>query len=119
MRKENLELNKYRVYDGPYGSPDSYGTMGLFIIPGIGCYLRVLSSGSNIETNWDHVSVSVKHRCPNWPEMNMIKDLFWYECETVIQFHPRKTEYVNIHPYCLHLWSRHDFTYELPDQYLI
>ena len=54
--------------------------------------------------DWDHVSVSRKKRCPNWPEMCHVKRLFFEDDEVVIQFHPREDERVNIHPYCLHLW---------------
>ena len=29
------------------------------------------------------------------------------EDETVVQYHPPKSDYVNNHPYCLHLWRPH------------
>lgn len=54
---------------------------------------------------WEHVSVSFYNRCPTWDEMCIAKDLFWYEEERVIQYHPPKSEYVNRHPYTLHLWK--------------
>lgn len=53
---------------------------------------------------WDHVSVSFRHRCPTWDEMCAVKDMFFGDDETVIQYHPAKSNYVNRHPYCLHLW---------------
>lgn len=53
---------------------------------------------------WDHVSVSFMRRCPTWDEMCEIKNMFFRNDETVIQYHPRKDEYVDEHPYCLHLW---------------
>lgn len=53
---------------------------------------------------WEHVSVSLSYRCPTWDEMCMIKDFFWGEEDTVVQYHPAKSEYINCHPYCLHLW---------------
>lgn len=55
---------------------------------------------------WEHVSVSLpgKERCPNWDEMCYIKNLCWRESETVIQYHPAKSDYVNFHPFVLHLW---------------
>lgn len=37
--------------------------------------------------------------------MCYIKSLFWDDEEVVIQYHPKKSEYVNLHPYCLHLWK--------------
>jgi len=54
---------------------------------------------------WEHVSVALPRRCPTWDEMCMVKDIFWGEEECVIQFHPPKSQYVDLHPYCLHLWK--------------
>jgi hypothetical protein len=54
---------------------------------------------------WDHVSVSFHNRCPTWDEMCAIKDIFFNPDECVIQYHPAKSDYVNRHPYCLHLWK--------------
>ena len=53
---------------------------------------------------WEHVSVSTRGRCPNWDEMCFVKKLFWAPDDVVIQFHPAESNYVNNHPYCLHLW---------------
>lgn len=53
---------------------------------------------------WDHVSVSLHNRLPSWDEMNAVKDAFFTPDEVVVQFHPAKSQYVNCHPYCLHLW---------------
>lgn len=33
-----------------------------------------------------------------------IKRMFFWEDETVVEYHPAKTNYVNLHPLCLHLW---------------
>lgn len=63
---------------------------------------------------WEHVSVSLKNRCPTWEEMCVVKDIFWEESECVVEFHPPKSEYVDIHPYCLHLWKKIGAEYELP-----
>lgn len=63
---------------------------------------------------WEHVSVSLKNRCPTWEEMCVVKDIFWEESECVVEFHPPKSEYVSIHPYCLHLWKKIGAEYELP-----
>src|SRR5271166_4006361 len=52
----------------------------------------------------EHVSVSLPNRCPTWNEMCHIKRLFWEDEEECIQFHPKKSEYVNLHAHCLHMW---------------
>lgn len=36
--------------------------------------------------------------------MCAVKDLFFEPEDCVIQYHPPKSEYVNHHPGCLHLW---------------
>jgi hypothetical protein len=56
---------------------------------------------------WEHVSVSLpgQNRCPTWNEMCNVKNLFWNDNETVIQYHPAKQDYVNCHPFVLHLWK--------------
>lgn len=63
---------------------------------------------------WDHVSVSPmkSNRIPTWDEMCRVKDMFWNEEEVVVQYHPRKSDYVNIRKNCLHLWRPIDV--ELP-----
>ena len=50
--------------------------------------------------------------------MCFVKDLFWDETETVIQFHPPRSEYVNNHNFCLHLW-RHKEGHRLPPSILV
>ncbi len=65
--------------------------------------------GSVIWSNgggWEHVSVCpYKHSyTPSWSEMCRLKDMFFYEDEVVVQYHPAKDQYVNNMPNCLHLW---------------
>lgn len=81
--------------------------------------LNVISSGDFDQEYpdkpyWEHVSVSIPDRCPTWDEMCFVKDLFWDESETVIQFHPKRSEYVNKHEYCLHLWKPPGGDIQLP-----
>lgn len=37
--------------------------------------------------------------------MCWLKDQFWDEEECVVQFHPPRSDYVNNHPFVLHLWK--------------
>jgi hypothetical protein len=57
---------------------------------------------------WDHVSISRTDRVPNWYEMCQIKELFFEEDEWAMQVHPPRSEWVNNHEHCLHLWSPHE-----------
>src|SRR5258708_5664997 len=108
MKRDNQEIEKYRVLQ--YSSQKD-GNNGLFIVPFRTLDLKVVVSDGG---GWDHVSVSLPNRNPNWEEMCHLKNLFFDEEETVVQFHPKKSEYVNCHPHCLHLWKKQAEEYELP-----
>lgn len=55
---------------------------------------------------WEHASMSGHHTTPSWDDMCQLKDAIWNEDEECIQYHPKKSEYVNCHPHCLHIWRR-------------
>lgn len=110
--KPSERIEKHRVRFGKYGSDASYGNNGLFKFRiKSGAKLTVMISDGG---GWDHVSISLKDRCPTWDEMNLIKDIFFEDHETVVQFHPKKEQYVNDHPYTLHLWKKQGVEHELP-----
>ncbi len=101
--------NQYRIKNGPCGSDDSIGPHGAFFIPRLGgneAPLKIIATAGNHEIPWEHVSVSLPSRCPNWNEMCLIKDIFWDKEDLVIQLHPPESQYVNNHSYCLHLWRK-------------
>lgn len=111
------ELEKYRIKSGNWKSPAGV-TYGSFLIPIKSYTFKVLACDGD-DTGWEHVSVSLPNRCPNWQEMCAIKDLFWSEDETVFQFHPKKSDYVNIHPHCLHMWKPVGKDIELPPSIMV
>jgi len=90
---------------GQLESVDSDGNNGLFIVQNTvlrnGPLLRCIASDGE---GWEHVSVSTATRTPIWEEMCLVKDLFWEDEDEVVQYHPAKSDYVNCHPFCLHLW---------------
>lgn len=103
--------NEYRNTKHPVvGSDNSFGNNGYFVIPHhrIKNYVYIAIAADGM--NWEHVSVSVteigkkQHRCPTWEEMCYVKSVFWDKEDCVIEYHPAESEYVNVHPYCLHLW---------------
>lgn len=117
MRKPPHKAEKYRLRHGDYGSDALYGNNGAFFIPGpCGRELKVIASDG---PDWEHVSVSLDKRCPNWREMCCIKDMFWDDDEVVIQYHPAKSEYVNQHPNCLHMWRPIDVKIPTPPNILV
>jgi hypothetical protein len=92
---------------------DDGGTFKIFFE---GMDLFVIASNG---LGWEHVSVSLKNRCPNWKEMSFVKDLFWDEDQVVMQLHPAKKNHINIHDHCLHLWRPIDETIPLPPKFLV
>lgn len=100
------KLEAWRIRQGEMASPPG-SDFGMFRIPGpTGRDLLVMASAGDEATNilWEHVSVSLPNRCPNWPEMDFVKGLFWDDEEAVMQLHPPRSRWISNHPYCLHLW---------------
>jgi hypothetical protein len=84
------------------GDP-SWGPYGQFFVRGPeDAVLCIVASGADEDDEaaqgWEHVSVSAPRRTPTWAEMCFVKDLFWDEEETVLQFHPPKSQYVPMPP---------------------
>lgn len=107
---------KFRITKGPMGSDSSYGNNGAFWVKTKKCVFTVIASDQG---GWEHVSASLPARCPTWEEMCLIKDLFWDESDCVVQYHPSKKDYVNNHPYCLHLWRPTDAVMPTPPAFMI
>lgn len=97
-------------------STEPDGCNGFFIVPRNGQVLRCMISDGE---GWEHVSVSLRHRCPDWDEMCYVKSLFWDAEETVMQLHPPQSEWVNNHSYCLHLWKPTTSEIPRPPQILV
>jgi hypothetical protein len=118
MRKLLSDLvERARLRSGELASDSSYGCNGAFELTGPhGRALMVIASDN---LGWEHVSVSLPTRTPNWAEMCFVKNLFWDEEETVVQFHPARSEYVNCHPNCLHLWRPIGRQPKLPPAHLV
>ncbi len=119
---EKLEAG--RIRDGMMGSDPSWGAYGQFFVQGpCGERLCIVASGADVDDTksegWEHVSVSTKRRPPNWQEMCFVKNLFWDAEECVVQFHPPRSEYVNNHPNCLHLWKNTKVDFPLPPSILV
>lgn len=53
---------------------------------------------------WLHVSVSRRNRLPSWEDLRQVKDVWIGQDRVAVQVLPRARDYVNIHPFCLHLW---------------
>lgn len=98
MLRIHQELEIYRC-DESLGYPRGNHSNGAFYIPARGL-LIIASNGGD----WEHVSVSVKDRCPTWDEMEWVKRTFWQDTDTVMQLHVPVSEHKNHAKTCLHLW---------------
>jgi hypothetical protein len=116
MKKDWSHLEKWRVTKGVMASEKGMKA-GAFVIPQGPVTRKVLVVASNGPEyaegdEWEHVSVSRPHPhrgvVPTWDAMCAVKDLFWDPEEEVVQFHPKASEYVNVHEACLHLWRHKD-----------
>lgn len=65
---------------------------------------------------WEHLTVSPqpqRGKVPEWEIMCKVKDIFWEDEECCIEYHPRKSQYINNNETCLHIWRPIDV--ELPE----
>lgn len=53
---------------------------------------------------WMHASIAHSSRLPTWSEVRELKDRFIGADKKAVMVLPAESDYVNIHPYCLHLW---------------
>lgn len=117
MRKTpNLSVERFRVRTGELASSRFDGNNGAFHIPHNGGHLVVIASDGE---GWDHVSVSLRDRCPTWEEMCFVKNLFFEDEECVIQYHPPRSVYRNHCETCLHMWRPQDVEVPLPDPIMV
>lgn len=78
--------------------------------------MRVIASTGG---GWDHVSISRKNRCPNWPEMEQVKRLFFNDDEVAMQLHVPAPDHISIHPHCLHLWRPQNIDIPRPPSIMV
>jgi len=119
MRNLDL-LDCYRQTESEilyYGERGDAGN-GVFKLPSKtdgGDLLIVASSGDG----WDHVSVSRRNRCPNWPEMEQVKRFFFRDTECAMQLHVPVSDHLSLHPNCLHLWRPHNDSIPRPPSWMV
>lgn len=101
----NLDhLHIHRLQYAKDGASYKIGALGIIASWGLG---------------WEHVSVSRRDATPSWAEMDHVKRLFWDDEEAAMQLHPPRSQWVNNHPYCLHLWRPIDTDIPLPPSVLV
>lgn len=113
MRKpEEIKKNpNMQVIDG-----DDYGFMGRYYDSISNKWLTFVFSWGG---GWEHLSVSTPNKIPSWEQMCRMKELFWEDEEACVEFHPRKSEYVNNHRYCLHIWRPINEELPTPPEWMV
>jgi len=103
-------LNAVQVragFNDTYNSTDEDGMNGCFLLIRNGRRLACIASDGD---EWEHVSVTDQstrrsnETPPTWDDMCFIKSAFWDDEECVIEYHVPRSEWINQHPGCLHLW---------------
>jgi len=97
----NIRVQKWRLPDPNTGIVYSQDPDGMYLIQHKGQQIAVIAS---IGEGWDHVSVSLRNRVPTYDEMEMVRELFFRDDETVMQLSVPRSDHINCHPYCLHWW---------------
>lgn len=108
-------LQRIDIYGNGYLGDEHNGAFK--INNGKDFYFVIASDGDG----FDHVSVT-RHKnngtnikkCPTLDEMKKIKNIFFKDDEIVYQIFPSSDEYINEHPYCLHLWRPNNKDFSLP-----
>lgn len=62
----------------------------------------------NIENGKEHVSISNNKRLPTWDEVKFVRYELMKPDSTIAQILPPKSQYVNVHENCFHLWEIED-----------
>jgi len=115
---------QFRYRKGVLGTTEKNGNNGLFLLPHFGVMLFCVCGDGE---GWEHVSISIKDRkltkdikrCPTWQEMCYVKSAFWSNDEAVIQIHPKLEDYVDYHPFTLHLWKPKNQPIPLPPAVMV
>lgn len=111
LKHDKFTLNKYEP---------GVGGWGFLFLPGESNPATVAFSFGSTELyeGWEHVSMSLKKRYPTWNEMCLLKHLFFYEDEVVVQFYPDIKN--NIYSNSLNLWKNKNLEFKIPpENYII
>ena len=83
--------------------------------------LKIIASAGDIDESgagipWEHISVSHvdDDECPSWHEMTLAAGLFWDDADCLVQYRPPRSDYVDLHPGCLHWWRWKQGDFPLP-----
>lgn len=130
MKLDWTHLDNYRITHPVCGNAPKGATYGMFSIPipKKKQTVAIIIANDGTEGGWEHVSCHVRiaqgtrppiMRVPSYDELCWLKDLFWESHECAMQFHVPKTDHINRHQHCLHLWRRAGANCELPPTIMV
>jgi hypothetical protein len=102
--KIELAFNQVRpqVLPAAYSVIDDYANAARFIrSDGMTVITEVAEYQKRL---WLHVSCAFADRLPSWADLRDVKTVFCGPQRLALSIMPSEAEYVNIHPYVLHLW---------------
>jgi hypothetical protein len=71
--------------------------------------MSIIASAEHIAgERWWHVSMARQARLPSWDDLRRVKDVFIGKNRQAVSVLPDERQYVNHHPFCLHLWCNLD-----------
>ena len=91
------------TYEGDFTSGES--SAATYRNKGMGLVVLFSLSTMNDGTYFVHCSLSRRSRLPSWQDVKVVKDAFLGEDVEAFHVLPKKEEYINLHPFCLHLWQ--------------
>ena len=71
----------------------------------LGMFVTITCSRELDGKKWLHLSCSYRDRVPSYYDLCDVKRIFLGDDGLAYLLFPPKSEHVNIHPNCLHLWS--------------
>jgi len=113
---DGLELRK-RLDRKIWGVPETWGPDGWRIDTIRGPHGRIIVTADAPKPEfegWIHASISRKDEVPSYDDLVMLHKAVWPNGYAYQAFVP-PSMHVNIHPYALHLWGRHDGAAVLPE----
>ena len=97
-----MDTLKPRVLPANYAQQEDYANAafyrrqdGMTVISEVAVYDKRM---------WLHVSCAFADQLPSWTDLREVKTVFCGPKRLALSILPSEAEYVNIHPYVLHLW---------------
>ena len=68
------------------------------------CRIIITKDPTETGLKW-HLSISCENRLPTYNELKNARYKYLHDNLQIAQIFPPKAEFVNMHPFCLHLWE--------------